>query len=128
MEKFFNKKVDYFWEYDYNFGTVFLKSIFNDNYNQYKRKYSLTGDGIFNLVLVNNKIYDVRLKEAKAFLENDNKKAFRDDTKEEIIVKICNKLKELNIPYTRNGGKFITFKLGNFIAKVEIVKKAQMPT
>lgn len=125
MEKFLNKKVDYFWEYDYSFGTIFLKSIFD---NQYKRKYSLTGDGIFNLILIDNKIYDVRLKETKTMLENDNKKAFRDETKDIVINKICGKLKELNLPYTRNGGKFITFKLGKFIAKVEIVKKAAMPT
>lgn len=125
MEKFLNKKVDYFWEYDYSFGTIFLKSIFN---NQYKRKYSLTGDGIFNLILIDNKIYDIRLKETKTMLENDNKKAFRDETKDFVINKICEKLKELNLLYTRNGGKFITFKLGKFIAKVEIVKKAAMPT
>lgn len=125
MEKFLNKKVDYFWEYDYSFGTIFLKSIFD---NQYKRKYSLTGDGIFNLILIDNKIYDIRLKETKTMLENDNKKAFRDETKDIVIDKICEKLKELNLSYTRNGGKFITFKLGNFIAKVEIVKKAAMPT
>ena len=37
-EKFFNKKVDYFWEFEYPFGEVFLKEIFQDSY---KRKYSM---------------------------------------------------------------------------------------
>ena len=49
FEKVFNKPVDYFWEYDYKFGE-FLKKIFP---NTYQRKYSMTGNGIYNLVLVN---------------------------------------------------------------------------
>ena len=46
-DKFIEKKVDYFWAYDYAFGEFFLKELFGDNY---KRKYSMDGTGIYNLV------------------------------------------------------------------------------
>lgn len=121
--KFFNK-YEYFWEYEYPFGEDFLKSIFND---KFLRKYSLNGNGIFNLILIDNKIYDVSLKAAKTMLKNDGKLAFRDATKDIIIKNIVEKLKELNIEYTVNSGKFITFKYNDIIFKVEIIKKAAMP-
>ena len=44
--------IEYFWEYDYKFGE-FLQKIFP---NTYKRKYSMTGNGIYNLILVKDKI------------------------------------------------------------------------
>lgn len=124
MHKYFFEKYEEFWEYDYPFGDDFLKSIFNNNY---LRKYSLIGDGIFNIVSVDNKIYDISLKNCKSLLLNDNKKAFRDSTKDIIVEKICNKLNENDIEYTVNSGKFITFKYNNFIFKIEVVKKAAMP-
>ena len=123
-EKFFNKKVDYFWEYEYPFGEFFLKEIFH---NQYKRKYSLEGSGIFDLILVDNKIYDISLKQATQMIPSDGKKAFRDDTKNEIIQTICEELAENNIEHSVFGGKFVYFKIGDYIAKMEIVKKAAMP-
>lgn len=124
MHKYFFEQYEEFWEYDYPFGDDFLKSIFNNNY---LRKYSLIGDGIFNIVSVDNKIYDISLKNCKSLLLNDNKKAFRDSTKDIIVEKICNKLNENDIEYTVNSGKFITFKYNNFIFKIEVVKKAAMP-
>lgn len=123
MRKFFDK-YEYFWEYEYPFGEDFLKSIFND---KFLRKYSLNGNGIFNLILIDNKIYDVSLKAAKTMLKNDGKLAFRDATKDIIIKNIVEKLKELNIEYTVNSGKFMTFKYNDIIFKVEIIKKAAMP-
>ena len=125
MSKFFEKK-DYFWEYDYPFGEDFLKSIFGSD--QFKRKYSLSGDGIFNLILIDNKIYNIDLKEGKSLLVNDGKKAFRDETKDIIVEKICNNLKDKGLEYTTNSGKLITFKYNNIIFKIEIVKKAAMPS
>ena len=92
------------------------------------RKYSLSGEGIFNLVFLNDKIYEVDLKQATGMLVNDGKKAFRDETKDIIIDTIASKLKELKLEYTVNSGKFITFKIKNYIGKIEIVKKAVMPS
>lgn len=121
--KFFEKN-DCFFEYEGAFGWDFLKNLFQE---QYKRKYSLTGDGIYNIIMIDNKIYDVSIKECKKLLINDGKKAFRDTTKDIIVEKICNELKEHNIKYTTNSGKFITFKNNDYLFKIEIVKKAAMP-
>ena len=60
-------------------------------------------------------------------LLNDGKKAFRDTDKDIIVEEITKALKNKNIEYTVNSGKFITFKYNNFIFKIEIVKKAAIP-
>lgn len=124
IKEFLNKKVEYFNDYDYDFGVKFLGDIFKENY---KRKYSLIGDGIYNLVYLNDKIYSVSFKKATSLLSNDGKKAFRDSDKDIIIEKISKVLSENNVEYTINSGKFITFKLGKYIAKIEIVKKTSEP-
>ena len=124
MHREFFTKYEYFWEYEYPFGNDFLKNIFKDNY---MRKYSLVGDGIFNLILFNDKIYDISIKKGNSMLLNDGKKAFRDTDKDIIVEEITKALKNKNIEYTVNSGKFITFKYNNFIFKVEIVKKAAIP-
>ena len=110
--------VEYFWEYDYKFGE-FLKKIFP---NTYKRKYSMTGNGIYNLILVNNKIYEVKLSQTNSMLI-DNNLLTTDKMKNKIIENITDNLKS---NYTVNNGK-VTFKLGKFIAKVEVIKKVKMP-
>lgn len=123
---FFEKKVEYFWEYEYPFAEIFLKDIFGDDY---KRKYSLTGDGVFNLVFLNDKIYDISFKETKSMVLNDGKSALRDTTKNAMVKQITDALDKENIEYTVNSGKYITFKIKNkYIAKLEIVKKMKMPT
>lgn len=111
---------DYFWEYEYPFAE-FLKRIFP---NTYKRKYSLTGNGIYDLILVNNKIYHIKLSEAKIMLV-DNGLLTTDKLKNKIIQNIIDNFKE-GKEVTVNNGK-ITFKLGQFIAKVEVIKKVKMP-
>lgn len=124
-EKFFNKKIDYFWELEYSFGEVFLKEIFQD---KYKRKYSMIGDGIFNLVFLEDKIYDISFKKTNSFMLNDGKSALRDKGKDYIVQKIVEALEKENVKYTVNSGKYITFEIqNNYIAKVEIVKKTKMP-
>lgn len=110
--------VEYFWEYDYKFGE-FLKKIFP---NTYKRKYSMTGNGIYNLILVNDKIYEVKLSQTNSMLV-DNNLLTTDKMKNKIIENIIDNLKS---NYTVNNGK-VTFKLGKFIAKVEVIKKVKMP-
>ena len=110
--------IEYFWEYDYKFGK-FLEKIFP---NTYKRKYSMTGNGIYNLVLVQNKIYEIKLSQTTSMLA-DNNLLTNDKMKNKIIENIISNLKN---NYTVNSGK-ITFKLGNFIAKIEVVKKMRMP-
>ena len=110
--------VEYFWEYDYKFGE-FLKKIFP---NTYKRTYSMTGNGIYNLILVNDKIYEVKLSQTNSMLV-DNNLLTTDKMKNKIIENIIDNLKS---NYTVNNGK-VTFKLGKFIAKVEVIKKVKMP-
>ena len=112
MHREFFTKYEYFWEYEYPFGNDFLKNIFKDNY---MRKYSLVGDGIFNLILFNDKIYDISIKKGNSMLVNDGKKAFRDADKDIVVEEITKALKNKNIEYTVNSGKFITFKYNNFI-------------
>ena len=109
----------YFWETEYKFGE-FLKEIFGEEV--YKRKYSLEGNGIYNLLYINGKIYDVVYKQCKSNLQNDNHK-FTDD-KEFIVTTIVDNLKCDSFV---SGGKFITFNIGKWIAKVEIVKKHNEP-
>ena len=48
--------LEYFWETEYRFGE-FLKELFGD---AYRRKYSLEGNGIFNLLYINGKIYEIK--------------------------------------------------------------------
>ena len=110
--------VDYFWEYEYKFGE-FLKKIFP---NTYKRKFSMTGNGIYNLIIIQDKIYEVKFSQTTKLIE-DNGVLTKDKIKNKIIENITNNLKN---NYTINNGK-ITFKLGKFIAKIEIIKKLKMP-
>ena len=124
-EKFFNKKVDYFWEFEYPFGEVFLKEIFQDSY---KRKYSMVGEGIFNLVFLEDKIYDISFKKTNSFMPNYGKYDLRDKGKDYIVQKIVEALEKENVKYTVNSGKYITFEIQNkYSGKVEINKKKKMP-
>jgi hypothetical protein len=110
--------VEYFWEYDYKFGQ-FLQKIFP---NTYKRKYSMSGNGIYNLILVQDKIYEVKLTQTTSML-SDNGMLTTDKLKNKVIQNIVDNLK--NQPNINNGK--LTFKLGAFTAKVEVVKKMKMP-
>lgn len=121
--KFYEKK-GFFWEYDYPFGEFLRESL---PAGSYRRKFSMTGNGIYNLVTLDGKLYDVFLKSATKLLPNDGKKAFRDTTKDKLIDLLKDKLSQLGINCTVNSGKFITFELFNFIAKLEIVKKTTEP-
>lgn len=121
-EKFFNKKVDSF--YDYIFSRDFFPEVFGSDY---RRKYSLCGEGIFNLVFLNDKIYSITVKEAKTMVTADGKKALRDPNKDILMEKICKVLDDNAIEYTMNSGKILTFKLGKYIAKLEVVQKKKLP-
>ena len=114
MRKFFDK-YEYAWEYEYPFGEDFLRGIFGDNY---KRVYSLSGDGIFNIVTMDNKYYSIDLKKGTSMLANDGKLAFRDETKDKVMFAIKEQLDKNSIHYTYNSGKFICFKYNNFILKI----------
>ena len=57
----------------------------------------------------------------------DGKSALRDSVKNDIVYLICEELGNNAIEYTVNSGKYITFKLGKYIAKLEIVKKMKEP-
>jgi hypothetical protein len=90
----------------------------------YERKYSLTGNGIYNLILVNNKVYEIKVAETKKMLEN-NQKLTTDLMKNKILNNILNNLKE-NINYTVNNGK-ITLRVDKWIIKIEVIKKIKIP-
>ena len=111
--------LEYFWETEYKFGE-FLKSIFGD---AYRRKYSLTGNGIYNLISYSGKLYEVKYNQAKTKLVADNHAI--DAEKGYIISQITKNLKTQDV--TISGGKFITFPVQEWIAKVEIVKKIKEP-
>ena len=103
--KFFAKN-DCLTEYEWAFDSDFLQNLFQDNY---KHKYSLSGNGIYNLVFMDNKIYDVELKKATSLLADDGKKAFRDTTKDVIVEMIVNKLKENNAVHHKGAYKAAVF-------------------
>ena len=117
---FLKKKIDYFWEYDYDFGTQFLKSLFG---NQYKRHYTSDGSGILNLIYgPDGKIYDVKLTETKKLGACDtatSRNAYQ-NTMAEIIVQ--------SLPgSTVSKNKIITFPLGKTYGKIEITRKLKEP-
>ena len=115
--------MNYLMQYDYRFANSFLKGVFGED--SYKRKYSMTGSGIYNLLFVENKIYEVKISEAKTMVIPDDKKII-DKTKTNIVNLIT---QNLNREYAVASGKFITFKSKhNKIIKLEIIKKLKMPT
>ena len=115
------KKYDYFWETKYPFEQ-FLAKIFKNN--EYQTKCSLTGNGIFYLVKVNNKLYEIKYTSTSKMGIADNHNL--DNDKKFIIDTIVNNLTTDN--YVVFGGKYITFPVAQWIAKVEIIKKMSMPT
>lgn len=121
--KFYEKK-EYLWEYEWPFGEFLRESLPTGSY---RRKFSMVGNGIYNLVTLDSKLYEVTLKSATKLLPNDGKKAFRDTTKDKLMDLLKDKLSQLGVNYTVNSGKFITFELFGFVAKLEIVKKTTEP-
>ena len=112
------KRYENFWETEYPFA-MFLKSIFVN----YQRKYSLDGNGIFHLVTIDNKIYEIKYTKAIKMGSNDNHAI--DNDKKYIIDTIANNLKTDEVVIF--GGKYITFPIGQWVAKVEIIKKKVEP-
>ena len=82
----------------------------------------MTGNGIYDLVCIQDKVYHVKFSEAKEMV-SDNGVLTTDAIKNKIIENVCANLKS---KYSINSGK-ITFKMGKWIAKVEIIKKVRMP-
>ena len=121
--KFYEKK-QYFWEYEWPFSEFLRESLPEGSY---RHKFSMVGNGIYNLVTLDGKLYDISLKSTTKLLPNDGKKAFRDTTKDKLIDLLKDKFSQLGINCTVNSGKFITFELFGFVAKLEIVKKTTEP-
>lgn len=126
MEEFFKKEYDNFDSYEYYFMDKVLKNIFDKK--QMIRRYSLSGEGIFNLLYIDNYIYEFRFKEIKSLLVSDGKKAFRDAKKDEIINAVAAILSKYNLDFAITGGKFISFKHRNYLVQIEIVKKIKEPS
>ena len=122
--KFYEKK-QYFWEYEWPFSEFLRESL---PAGSYRHKFSMTGNGIYNLVTLDGKLYDITIKSTTKLLPDDGKKAFRDTTKDKLIDLLKDKLSQLGINCTVNSGKFITFELFGFVAKLEIVKKTTEPS
>lgn len=117
-----NKDIIYFWQTEYKFGE-YLKKIFGKDI--YKRKYSLTGNGIYNLLYIDNKIYEVKYTQSRNGMLKADSHNFTDN-KEFILTTIVNNLKHPDEAVI-NGGKFITFPIGEWVAKVEVIKKLKEP-
>ena len=119
-EKFLDKKVDYFWEYDYAFGEYCLKELFG---KAYKRKYSMEGNGIYNLIYGSDgKIYDLKLTQAKKMVESDellSRNSYQCMMADLLVENLPNA--------TVSKKKIITFPLGDTIAKIEITRKIKEP-
>jgi hypothetical protein len=119
-EKFLDKKVDYFWEYDYALGEYCLKELFGE---AYKRKYSMEGNGIYNLIYGSDgKIYDLKLTQAKKMVESDellSRNSYQCMMADLLVENLPNA--------TVSKKKVITFPLGDTIAKIEITRKMKEP-
>ena len=121
-EKFLNKKVEYFWEYDYSFMNDFLKNIFGE---KARRKYSLSGNGIYNLIDgEDGKTYELKLTKARAMVSENNSLS-RNSYQNEIMKKLIENINTDNYSVSKN--KILTFKLNNDIMKIEIVRKLKEP-
>jgi hypothetical protein len=117
-----NKKYEYFWETHYPFA-MYLKKIFP---NEYKRKYSLEGNGIYNLLYIGKNIYEIKYTETKN-MATGNAKVATDANKQMIIDTIVNNFNN-GTKYSITDGKFITFPIAQFFAKLEIIKKMREPS
>ena len=126
MEEFFKKEYDNFDSYEYHFVDKVLKEIFGKR--QMIKRYSLAGEGIFNLLYIDNYIYEFRFKEIKSLPVSDGKKAFRDAKKDEVINAVTEILNKYNLDFFFICGKFISFKDRNYIIQIEIVKKIKEPS
>jgi len=113
-----NNKIDYFWE-----TRQFFEAMLAKVFPTFKIKYSLEGNGIFDLIILNDKIYEIKYTQTKKMGESDNHSIDKD--KQFIINNIVNNLKIDDVAIF--GGKYITFPVKEWIAKVEIIKKLKMP-
>ena len=103
--KFYEKK-QYFWEYEWPFSEFLRESLPEGSY---RHKFSTTGNGIYNLVTLDGKLYDITIKCTPILLTEKKKKAFRDTTKDKLIDLLKDKLSQFGVNYMVNSGKFITF-------------------
>ena len=69
--------VQYFWELEWPFSEFLRESL---PAGSYRHKFSMTGNGIYNLVTLDGKLYDITIKSTTKLLPDDGKKAFRDTT------------------------------------------------
>lgn len=114
--------IDYSWEVINKFSWKFLPKVFP---NTFKRKFSLTGDGIFDLVLVQDKVYHIKTTEVK-ILPAPNDLMTRDNIKNKILTQIKNNFTDKAKAYFTDGQLYFQANKWNF--KVQIIKKDKIPS
>lgn len=111
--------------YDWEIIRQVEKQIANGFPNTYKRKYSLTGDGIYNLVQLKDLLYEFKVvKNAKA-VSAPNDKLTSDAMKNKIIKHIYDQIGDCN-PQINDGKIYLCSN--DTSLRVEVVKKLKMPT
>ena len=111
--------------YDWEIIRQIEKQIANGFPNTYKRKYSLTGDGIYNLVQIKDLLYEFKIVKNTKIIKESNDKLTTDSVKNKIIKHIYTQIAE----YTPqiNDGK-IYLNSNDVLLRIEVVKKIKMPT
>ena len=93
--------------------------------NTYKRKYSLTGDGIYNLIILKDTLYEFKVVKNSKKNITSNDKLTSDAMKNKIIKHIYNQMGDCS-PVINDGKIYLYSNETSF--RVEVVKKLKMPT
>ena len=117
-------EVQYFWECKLAFSKFLSINCFP---NTYKRKYSLTGDGIYDLVILpkQNKIFEIKLTEVKKIPDEPNNQLTKNALKNKVIEQICNHIKREK--WALHDGCIYMSYIGGWFGKVQVIEKRAMP-
>lgn len=110
--------------YDWEIIRHVEKQIANGFPNTYKRKYSLTGDGIYNLVQLRDLIYEFKVVKNSKPVSSSNDKLTTDAIKNKIIRHICSQVEHCN-PQINDGKVYLNSN--DLSLRVEVIKKLKMP-
>ena len=111
--------------YDWEIIRQVEKQIANGFPNTYKKKYSLTGDGIYNLIQLKNLLYEFKVVKNTKSVSAPNDKLTSDAIKNKIINHIYTQIEDYKPQI--NDGK-IYLRSNDISLRVEVVKKMKIPT